>query len=133
MYASTQWYTRTDREKWEREYTINGEGCYVLEVLLSTGKWLCLDATRNFKSYGRLINHSRQALANLRSHTPLLVRGKWRVGLYASRDIEKGEELSYDYGDQPNKPKFMKVYKVHLQLMPLLYREIGTQRLLFSL
>lgn len=27
----------------------------------------------------------------------MLIKEKWRVGLIALRDIEKGEELSYDY------------------------------------
>ena len=59
-----------------------------------------------------MINHSRSATANLRLHIPLLVRGKWSVGMYAARDIAVGEELSYDYGDQPDKPDFMRRYKV---------------------
>ncbi len=36
------------------------------------------------------------------------------VGLYASRNIEVGEELTYDYGDQPDKPYFMRRIKVRI-------------------
>ncbi len=101
-------YGREERTSHENEYIMNEEGCYILEVHLPTGKWLCLDATRNFNSFGRLINHSRPATCNLRLHSPLYMREKWRVALYSCRDIEEGEELSYDYGDQPHKPDFMK-------------------------
>ncbi len=102
-------YGREERASHEQEYAINEEGCYVLEVQLPTGKWLCLDANRNYNSFGRLINHSRPASVCLRLHSPLYMRGKRRVGLYSCRDIEKGEELSFDYGDQPHKPDFMKI------------------------
>ncbi len=54
-------YGREERASHEQEYAINEEGCYVLEVQLPTGKWLCLDANRNYNSFGRLINHSRPA------------------------------------------------------------------------
>jgi histone-lysine N-methyltransferase SETD2 len=107
-------YPRKDRAAWEEEYQLNGEGSYVLDVQLPTGKWLCLDATRNFGSFGRLVNHSVSRTSNLKLHTPLLVNRKWRVGMYAKSDINRGEELSYDYGDQPNKPDFMRVRKVKL-------------------
>ena len=106
-------YPRSEREKWEQEYAINDEGCYILEVQLPTGKWLCMDATRNEKSFGRYINHARRTEANIRMHSPLLIRGKWRVAMYSTRNIEPGDELAYDYGDQLHKPPFMRIHKVY--------------------
>ena len=105
-------YPRNQRDKWEEEYKINGEECYIIDAQLPTGKWVCFDATRNFHSFGRYINHARAREANLKLHPPLLIRGKRRVGLYATKPIPMGEELAYDYGDQPNKLDFMKLHKV---------------------
>ena len=58
----------------------------------------CIDATKETGYYGRLVNHSRvhaNCVAKVveLSDQPHLV-------LIASRDINKGEELLYDYGDQ---------------------------------
>ena len=104
-YSQKQWKARQD------EYAMNNEGCYVLEAQLPMDKgWICLDATRNTNSWGRYINHS--ATPNLKPHNPVMVRGKWRVGFVALRDIQKGEELFYDYGHQRNAPDWMKKRKV---------------------
>lgn len=107
---------RYERCKWkqkEEEYKVNGEGCYVVQAMLPNGKWMCFDATRNFCSMGRYLNHSHSRKANVRLHTPLLLNNKWRVGIYAIRDIQVGDELCYDYGEEKNKPGWMKLIKVH--------------------
>ena len=52
----------------------------------SVGRRLCLDATRRFKDIGRLINHSATEY-NLKPGRPTYLRGKWRVGMIAVRDI----------------------------------------------
>ena len=52
-YKFSHSYSREERESHEEEYRINNEGCYILEAKLPTGKWLCLDATKNFQSFGR--------------------------------------------------------------------------------
>lgn len=58
---------------------------------------LCLDATRDDGSYGRLVNHSRlrpncEPVGIMDGRTPALA-------LCALRDIMIGEEVLYDYGD----------------------------------
>ena len=65
------------------------------------GKDLCIDATTDTGRLGRLINHSRKA-PNLtmkrveHNDRPHLV-------LYALKDIQPGEELTYDYNDTSKK------------------------------
>lgn len=105
-------YPRSERQTHEEEYCNTREGCFILEVNLPNNKWLCLDATRAIYTIGRLINHQPSHKANLRLHPPIFLNNKWRVGLYAARDIKAGEELSYDYGRQPDPPDFMRLRKV---------------------
>ena len=93
-------YPRKERPAREAEYAVNGEGCYILDAQTQDG-WICVDATRCYSSIGRLLNHASKALATLTPYKPLLVGGKWRVGFVASRDIEAGEELTWDYGCPP--------------------------------
>lgn len=102
-------YVRKERHVREKEYILNEEGCFIMEVQLPGGKWLCLDATGNTNSWGRYINHSPPSMANIRPFRPLMVRGKWRVGFTAVRDICVGEELLYSYGQQANPPDWMKI------------------------
>ena len=81
------------------EYERNGEGSYVVETQHSVqgvGK-LCFYATRRYKDIGRLINHAARG-HNLKLGRPQHVRGKWRLGMVALRDISPGEELTFDYG-----------------------------------
>lgn len=83
-----------------KEYEVNGEGSFVLETAYPVpqlGVCMCFDATRRYKDVGRLINHSSVG-CNLKPAMPLYVRGKWRIGMIAVRDIFVGQELSYDYG-----------------------------------
>lgn len=47
---------------------------------------------------GRLVNHSR-LLPNLKARALLDEAGEPRVVLFAARDIQAGEELMFDYGD----------------------------------
>lgn len=80
------------------EYERNGEGSFVLQTAYAVpgvGR-LCFDATRRYRDIGRLKNHS-SVRPNLKPGRPLHVRGKWRVGLVAVKDVEDGEELTYDY------------------------------------
>lgn len=91
-------YPRTQKQQHEEEYICNGEGCYIVEAQTSRG-WMCFDATRRFNSWGRLLNHASHP--NCKLFKPLMVRGKWRLGIVTIRDVEKGEELTYNYGCQP--------------------------------
>ena len=78
----------------------NEEGSYVLSTahtVPGAGTRLSFDATTRYRDIGRLINHSPKGF-NSTPGSPVHVRGKWRVGMVAVRDIAEGEELVYDYG-----------------------------------
>lgn len=105
-YKYSESYPPKEKAKRDHEYIANNEGCYILEAQLPENKgWLCMDATRNLNCWGRYINHSVHP--NLKKNRPLMVRGKWRVGFTAIHDIQIGEELTYDYGKQPNPPLWL--------------------------
>jgi hypothetical protein len=93
-------YPRKERKTHEREYIANGEGCYIIDVQTSKG-WVCFDATRNFLSPARLMNHSPKGKATLTPFKPLLIGGRWRLGFIATRDLQPGQELTWDYGCNP--------------------------------
>ena len=103
-YKTKEVYSRNQMADRISEYELNGEGCYLLEVQTPKG-WFCLDATRRMGSVGRLMNHSVKP--NLRPFRPLHIRGKWRVGFLAVRDIKAGEELTWDYGSPPGGHKWL--------------------------
>ena len=82
----------------EAEYEQNGEGSYIIEStfsIASEGR-ICFDATRKFTQIGRYINHAQRPNAKLTR--PFKIRGKWRIGFLAIRDIGVGEEVVWDYG-----------------------------------
>lgn len=56
-----------------------------------------VDATRETNRLGRLINHSKCGNCQTKLHD---IDGVPHLILIASRDIEAGEELLYDYGDR---------------------------------
>lgn len=93
----------TSKEASHREklYASNGEGCFIMEFRFN-GTKMAIDATRNFGSYTRLLNHSRHP--NIKFHSPIVVdlngSQKPRIGAYALRDITRGEEIVFDYGVQ---------------------------------
>ena len=78
----------------------NEEGSYVLSTahtVPGAGTRLSFDATTRYRDISRLINHSPKGF-NSTPGSPVHVRGEWRVGMVAVRDIAEGEELVYDYG-----------------------------------
>jgi len=99
-YKTTQVYKREQRARHEEEYATNMEACMILEAQTKDG-WICLDATRRFGTVGRLMNHAAKKSATVKPFKPLKVNGKWRVAFIAARDIEEGEELTWDYGCPP--------------------------------
>ncbi|XP_070780645.1 N-lysine methyltransferase KMT5A-A [Enoplosus armatus] len=87
----------TDAKKREAEYAQNpATGCYMyyFQYLCKT---YCVDATKESERKGRLINHSKNGNCQTKLHD---INGVPHLILVASRDIDEGEELLYDYGDR---------------------------------
>ncbi|KAK0459931.1 hypothetical protein IW261DRAFT_344187 [Armillaria novae-zelandiae] len=63
--------------------------------MFELNKTLTVDSTY-LSNESRYINHSKRP--NCRSMTKL-VNGEHRIGIYANRRVQSGEELSFDYGD----------------------------------
>ncbi|XP_072228283.1 N-lysine methyltransferase KMT5A-A [Leuresthes tenuis] len=87
----------TDAKKREAEYAQNpATGCYMyyFQYLCKT---YCVDATKETGRMGRLINHSKNGNCQTKLHD---INGIPHLILVASRDIDKDEELLYDYGDR---------------------------------
>ncbi|XP_028319197.1 N-lysine methyltransferase KMT5A-A-like isoform X2 [Gouania willdenowi] len=87
----------TDAKEREAEYAQNpATGCYMyyFQYLCKT---YCVDATRESGRMGRLINHSKNGNCQTKLHD---INGIPHLILVASRDIDTGEELLYDYGDR---------------------------------
>ena len=99
-YKTERVYRREDRVEEEREYVENGESCMVFDVQTSEG-WFTLDATRRFDTVGRLMNHASARVATVVPYKPLRIKKKLRLPFLAARDIDKGEELTWDYGCRP--------------------------------
>jgi len=72
-------------------------GCYMY-FFEHKSKQYCIDATAETNRLGRLFNHSK---LEGNCHTKLFeMSARPYLILVASRNIEKGEELMYDYGDR---------------------------------
>lgn len=87
----------TDAKKREAEYAQNpATGCYMyyFQYLCKT---YCVDATKETGRLGRLINHSKNGNCQTKLHA---INGVPHLILVASRNIDEGEELLYDYGDR---------------------------------
>ncbi|RUS86866.1 hypothetical protein EGW08_005345 [Elysia chlorotica] len=74
-----------------------GIGCYMYYFKCGS-KQHCVDATAESEKFGRLLNHSSKG-GNCCTRS-LEVKGVARLILVAKRDINSGEELTYDYGDR---------------------------------
>ena len=81
----------------EQEYSrCASYGCFMYYFKYE-GINYCIDSTNESIFKGRLINHSRWGNCEPR----LLTVAKYpAIILQATRDIDKGEELLYDYGDR---------------------------------
>ncbi|XP_055986294.1 N-lysine methyltransferase KMT5A-like [Sorex fumeus] len=87
----------TDAKKREARYAKDpSTGCYMY-YFQYLSKTYCIDATRETNRLGRLINHSKRGNCQTKLHD---VAGVPHLILIASRDIQAGEELLYDYGDR---------------------------------
>jgi SET domain-containing protein len=91
-------YPPSERKKHEEIYDLNGEGSYIIEstyAIPNHGR-MCWDATRRYNQIGRYMNHAQKPNAELTQ--PYEVRGKWRIGFVAVRDIHADDEVVWDYG-----------------------------------
>ena len=73
------------------------EGGYIYWFQTGSSSSMAIDATEDSPRFGRRINHSKTS-ANLLPKT-LEVDGVWKLYFQASRDIQPGTELLFDYGD----------------------------------
>ncbi|XP_076876864.1 N-lysine methyltransferase KMT5A-A isoform X2 [Brachyhypopomus gauderio] len=88
---------KTDAKQREAVYAQDpATGCYMY-YFQYLGKTYCVDATKETDRMGRLINHSKNGNCQTKLHD---INGIPHLILVASRDIEEGEELLYDYGDR---------------------------------
>ena len=60
---------------------------------------MCIDATAEDESVGRLINHSIKN-ANLKMRVVVADKGMPQVVFIASKEIHPEDELAYDYGER---------------------------------
>ena len=87
--------TREEREKqYADEPTV---GCYCYDFRYKGKSW-CVDATADSHYLGRLINHSCKVPNLVTRVEP--IGGTPHLILIARRDIAKGAELLYNYGDR---------------------------------
>ncbi|KAJ8286251.1 hypothetical protein GJAV_G00036300 [Gymnothorax javanicus] len=86
-----------DAKRREEQYCRDpAAGCYMY-YFQYLSKAYCVDATKETGRLGRLINHSKSGNCQTKLHG---INGKPHLILVASRDIQAGEELLYDYGDR---------------------------------
>lgn len=88
----------TEAKRRDSKYTKDPtKGCYMYYFNFKNKNY-CIDATEESGKLGRLLNHSK-TIGNC--HTKIIdVKDHPYLILLASRDINKGEELMYDYGDR---------------------------------
>ena len=82
----------------EDEYSLEPEVGSYMYFFQYKNKKHCVDATRESKRLGRLLNHSK---TNGNVMTKVFPIGEMpHLMFLAARDISVGEELLYDYGDR---------------------------------
>ena len=72
-----------------------GDTGYIFWHKDAAGKWLCVDATAETGHPGRLINHAKKKFNLVAKKVP----GLQRLVLKSIRQIEKGEQLLFDYNE----------------------------------
>ena len=85
----------------EKEHERDQSGSYLYFFWYRSDEY-CIDATSESSKMGRLINHSRLK-ANLEPKVWEVRPGEPRLILQASKRIEAGEEILYDYGESRGK------------------------------
>ena len=86
------------RTEYRRENGLRGDYIYHFRHP-TTGENMCIDATEETESLGRLINHSLKT-PNLTSKFKQFKDNVPRILFYAMRTIEENEELKFDYGER---------------------------------
>ena len=84
-------------QKFEEEYKKNGEGSYIVKSACAVpeiGKmwWY---PTQYYNQVGHYLDHAQSS--NTALTPPIWAKGKWRIGLVAVRDIQKGDDVVRDY------------------------------------
>lgn len=86
-----------EAKKREKTYSDDKDiGCYMYYLEHKNTKY-CIDATEENGTLGRLLNHSRSGNCKTKKH---IIKNKPHLILVANIDVEKGEELTYDYGER---------------------------------
>ena len=80
----------------EEMYDRDGKGSYML-YFKHDSKRLAIDATKEDKTFGRLINHAKDANVSMKV---VSVARKPSVVFIALKSIEPGDEIQYDYGER---------------------------------
>ena len=96
-YKTTRVFSLSEKAAVEEEYDLNNEVSYIVEIGFPVPNegHLCWDATRKYNQLGRYMNHEKRA--NAKISAPCNVRGKWRIGFVACREIAEGDEVVWDY------------------------------------
>ena len=89
-----------------REIIYENIECSYMFYFKYNGSNMCIDATVDDHRLGRLINHSRKK-PNLKVNH-VVIEGKSRIYFTALKDIPKGEQLFYDYGDYESPLEWLK-------------------------
>ena len=92
------------KEAAEREWRYSQDssiGCYMYYFTYND-KPFCIDATQESIYKGRLVNHLSNESSNI-SPKIIEVDGTPHLVFIAKKDIEKGDDLGYDYGDRSKK------------------------------
>jgi len=96
-YAGEMISYKVAKKREEIYATDSSIGCYMY-FFEHKSKQYCIDATAETDRLGRLLNHSK---LGGNCHTKLFeINAKPHLVLIASRNIERGEEMMYDYGDR---------------------------------
>ena len=93
-YKTTGVYSKKEHQRQEMEYYFNEEIVATVEAKVD-GRVMFFDGTRRLNQFGSLINHSTRP--NCKPFPPVFVRGKYRIGFLALKNICKDQELTWDY------------------------------------
>lgn len=88
---------------------------------------MCLDATRWYAIPGHFLNDAQALSAILKPFRPLFFKGKLRVAFLATRNIKKGEELTWDYSCPPENQQWLMRRKTKRQGNDIKQLDYGIQ------